>query len=962
MPKMGKPIIGRTGGDVEVTTDDGAPIAAKYRIVRRRDLVPSHRYDNGAFAANKAYPKELQPRDRNRVSMGLQVVKMANELRPADLAASRNLNQGAPVIRPDGVVLNGNGRTLALSYAYQTRGKSIKDYKKYLVDHAEEFGYTKKDVMSLVKGTGEPVLVRVTDESDAGKVGKVIHSTAGGARMGAEEQASADAKFSIDLSGEVSDNEDRISKAVFDTYLNDGIMQMVRGRVREEIGAHVDLDEMGDPVKRDAARDSLPYIRQMLTHYNIIKAQKMKPAYIDRYAVKIEYARRCFDNDSRIRREAAGGVGQHDRQRDVGETRYADYAELDTRRGAEIGGRSSRGVSRSVSGERQGAKARFDKLYHDMAKSRSDLQDGFSSTLNHAARESREAVSRLADVMDEDGALRRMLLDANFFKDSELTEQEQNLSALGEEMGTPVVWMDADANLHGFHSDGVTFLNRSSKMSLPQVFWHESFHYMRANNPALYDAMVRCVQKTELITQEQIDGYRAKIGRANLSDADVIEEMFADRMQDARERALFLKKMGRSETSLARRIAAWIRRMIDRFRDHFHKANDRLSERQTSAMADAFSALMRDMRGANGKPLFRVRGSDVRNADGSELPALDAAGNRTKFRVTNKELDADMLVPIVDVTNEKKVDVNNHAQAARIAKSLIGKEFRIIGAKNGIGRIETMADGRHFVHSSNNPLRFNATRRKALSVADKILENCVYVEKHKDAQHGKDTRYIELFTVVKDGNRLVRFRVVAKEGSPKSGAFEVAQARYYDIIKDGALPESDSRVSLKTGRTPSAITVSDLLKGVKDRNGELYINADGSFNFDPRIFKEGEENRDIRAGEAKYSAVLNDEPAGSIARIRSVLDGVRNGTRPMEGVTVRDTRGTITREIGGTQVERFLKDKHLTNDDIVSMEKLADGKVRIRYKPHSRGNVGIIDQIKVGTPARAQVPCRKGDL
>ena len=70
----------------------------------------------------------------------------------------------------------------------------------------------------------------------------------------------------------------------------------------------------------------------------------------------------------------------------------------------------------------------------------------------------------------EGAQLRRMLAAAKFLKAGDLTAEERNLSALGEEMGTPVVWMDGDASLHGFHSGGVTFLNRRSEMRLPQVF------------------------------------------------------------------------------------------------------------------------------------------------------------------------------------------------------------------------------------------------------------------------------------------------------------------------------------------------------------------------------------------------------------------------------------------------------------------------------------------------------------
>ena len=110
-------------------------------------------------------------------------------------------------------------------------------------------------------------------------------------------------RVSLDNGGREGDNESKVSDAVFQKYLNDGIMEMVRDKVSAEIGEHVDLSAMSDPVARDAARDRLPYIRQMLTWYNQ-RAIQVNPAYKNRMAVKIEYARRCFDNDPRIQHGA----------------------------------------------------------------------------------------------------------------------------------------------------------------------------------------------------------------------------------------------------------------------------------------------------------------------------------------------------------------------------------------------------------------------------------------------------------------------------------------------------------------------------------------------------------------------------------------------------------------------------------------------------------------------------------
>ena len=169
--------------------------------------------------------------------------------------------------------------------------------------------------------------------------------------------------------------KDNVANKVFDRYLNDGIMKMVKDTVAKEIGEHVNLADMKDPVARDEARDSLPYIRQMLVQFNVLKAQKAKQEYIDRYAAKVEYARRCFDNDYRIRREAVRAVGRNSRQEQMGRNRDEDNAKPYIGGSIDSSGRSAFGVSNSVSGGKFGARAHFLKLYEEESRSE---KDGFS--------------------------------------------------------------------------------------------------------------------------------------------------------------------------------------------------------------------------------------------------------------------------------------------------------------------------------------------------------------------------------------------------------------------------------------------------------------------------------------------------------------------------------------------------------------------------------------------------------
>ena len=189
VPAMGEPIHGIKGAETTVVTDSGKEIRVRYRAVPASRVITSH--DAETMLPNKAYPQELQPRDRQRVSMQEQVTAMANELRPADLGAGRNLNQGAPIIRKDGVVLNGNGRAMAIQKATAAGGDKATAYRKYIFEHSKEFGLSRSSLAQLRKY----MLVReVVDDIDADTMQDIIGSTAGGSRMGASEQAKADAK------------------------------------------------------------------------------------------------------------------------------------------------------------------------------------------------------------------------------------------------------------------------------------------------------------------------------------------------------------------------------------------------------------------------------------------------------------------------------------------------------------------------------------------------------------------------------------------------------------------------------------------------------------------------------------------------------------------------------------------------------------------------------------------------
>lgn len=180
-------------GDTETvragTGKDSIRVKTQFKVVEANDLITSHQ-DNGQI--NEAFPQELQPRDRSRSTSEAQIEQMSNELDPELLESSRKASDGAPIVGKDGIVESGNGRTMAIRRAYLKNNQSAKDYKQYLIDHAEDFGLDPE----AIKQMKNPVLVRerlddLNPEQRKEFVKKANESNV--AAMSAGEQAKTDA-------------------------------------------------------------------------------------------------------------------------------------------------------------------------------------------------------------------------------------------------------------------------------------------------------------------------------------------------------------------------------------------------------------------------------------------------------------------------------------------------------------------------------------------------------------------------------------------------------------------------------------------------------------------------------------------------------------------------------------------------------------------------------------------------
>lgn len=441
----------------------------------------------------------------------------------------------------------------------------------------------------------------------------------------------------------------------------------------------------------------------------------------------------------------------------------------------------------------------------------------------------------------------------------DLTAREKAIVDFAKKMGLQVQFFEGDPNLNGFHADGtnVAFLNRRSAMDLNQTFWHEAFHWMRESNPDLYNQMVKEVFGGE-VSEKQLADYAVSIGRTDMSKELAIEEMLADAMWDAGKRGSFFEKLGIEHPSLCAKIIKWIKNFYEDFKAHFHNPQAGLTNTQIERMSNTLSKIAEKLVDGDGNKLFSVdeKGNIKETAAGkravSDRAKVEAErdGSNQKYRVTNRNIVASDPVRIVDITDAKRIrvkDGKNTKQADALVDSLLGKTFRFIGGEgfvterddNAVKGIENPNIRGQIIHSHATFAKiFNdKVRGKALGKLEELLRNGVYIDKHPDSAHGTKTKYIEIFVPVRDGDGLHVFKISARERGDSASVYEIGNALFYNVKKEGDLTMLPSEGYEKTAsnKSPSMITIAEMLNGIKDRNNVPYV-VNGKLNYDDNIF------------------------------------------------------------------------------------------------------------------------------
>ena len=126
--------------------NNGEEVSGQWRVADASELLTS---------TDEGFDDKLQPRNRSRQASKEQTSDIAVNLDPERLNDSVTSDLGAPIVDSRGMVLSGNGRTLAIRQAYASEKSERADaYRQFVERRAREMG------IEIPDNVKNPVLVR----------------------------------------------------------------------------------------------------------------------------------------------------------------------------------------------------------------------------------------------------------------------------------------------------------------------------------------------------------------------------------------------------------------------------------------------------------------------------------------------------------------------------------------------------------------------------------------------------------------------------------------------------------------------------------------------------------------------------------------------------------------------------------------------------------------------------------
>ena len=145
-----------TGTESVISVPGGKDIPTKYVLMDLNHVAASNNYFSGGPRSEPRYPVGLQPRAyTSQSSNDFKVRDMAQQRKAGYYMQHPDATSGAPVVTPDGIAINGNGRVMSLQLAASQGDYGW--YKDELKKQAAQLGINPADVDRVQ----HPVLVRM---------------------------------------------------------------------------------------------------------------------------------------------------------------------------------------------------------------------------------------------------------------------------------------------------------------------------------------------------------------------------------------------------------------------------------------------------------------------------------------------------------------------------------------------------------------------------------------------------------------------------------------------------------------------------------------------------------------------------------------------------------------------------------------------------------------------------------
>lgn len=149
------------GEDTTIEMPNGETRDATFAVVEMDDILASH--DENSFNDTDGYPSQngmnANPRNYKTDAVAMDKVNRdANNLKPSIVISdSATPDTGVPIITTDGIVVSGNGRTMAIKLAQRIAPEKYAEYRNNLEKRAAKFGIDAAEVKKM----RNPILVKM---------------------------------------------------------------------------------------------------------------------------------------------------------------------------------------------------------------------------------------------------------------------------------------------------------------------------------------------------------------------------------------------------------------------------------------------------------------------------------------------------------------------------------------------------------------------------------------------------------------------------------------------------------------------------------------------------------------------------------------------------------------------------------------------------------------------------------